>query len=588
MARNTYELDEKLDSPFNIGHIKRSFHYVKFQGFRLILSLTLNTLVILLGLLSPFFTKIIIDDCIPNKDIKKLLIITALFVGTIVLSNLLNYFQAVITSKAGQNIIHKIREDLYEHLQKLPFSYYDNRPHGKILVRVVNYVNNIAGFLSGGLINIILQLFTLFFIIFFMLSMNIKLSLIVFSGLPFLMVFIILTKSKQRKNWQDFSNKNSNLNAYLNESITGVKVTQSFAREKYNMNIFNWLITEVKDKWMKAIKIMFSLSFIIENISVIILCLVYLTGTIVFKDISLGVLIAMGAYAGRFWQPIQALGNVYNELINTTAYLERIFETLDEPVEIKDEENVIDLEMKGEIEFKNVTFSYEEGFNVLENVSFKVKVGESIALVGPTGAGKTTIVNLLSRFYDINSGEILIDNTPIKNISINSLRRNMGVMLQDSFIFKGTIYDNIRYGKLDATDKQVIETSKIVCAHSFVKKMSDGYNTEINERGSSLSSGQRQLISFARTLISNPKILILDEATSSIDTETEHYLQEGIKSLLKGRTSFIIAHRLSTIKNCDRIFYICDKGICESGSHNELMEKKGLYYELYTSQLNEL
>lgn len=586
MARNTYDIDEKLDIPFNKSHIKRSLSYVKLKGGLLSISLAVNIVMILLSLLQPIFVKQIIDKYIPNKDINGLVFICLVFLATILLGCVLNYIQAIITAKAGQQIINKIREDLFAHLQKLPFSYYDSRPHGKISVRVVNYINSVANFLSNGLLNIVLQLLSLIFILFFMLSISVKLSLIVISGIPFLVVFMLIIKRKQRLAWQDFSNKSSNLNAYLNESINGIRVTQTFAREEYNSNIFNTLILNTRIAWIKAIKYMFAFVFTNENIAFLVMSSIYVFAVLVFKDISLGVIIAMTAYAGRFWGPIQSLGNIYNELITTSAYLERIFEVLDEPIEIKDSKYAAVLEnTEGNIEFKNVTFSYENNVNVLENISFKVKAGENIALVGPTGAGKTTIVNLISRFYEVNSGEILLDNLPINKIKINSLRSNMGIMLQDSFIFKGTIYDNIRYGRLNATNSEISETAKMVCADKFIKALPKGYKTIVNERGTTLSAGQRQLISFARTLLSNPKVLIIDEATSSIDTETELLLQEGIKTLLKGRTSFIIAHRLSTIKNCDRIFYISDKEILESGTHIELLTKKGLYYKLYNSQL---
>ena len=307
---------------------------------------------------------------------------------------------------------------------------------------------------------------------------------------------------------------------------------------------------------------------------------------IVAGTVEIGVLIAFTSYVSRFWDPVTILTNYYNELVNCAAYIERIFQMLDEPLVIADVEGATDLEnIKGDVSFNNVTFSYEENSPIiLENVSFDVKQGESIALVGPTGAGKSTIINLLSRFYDLNSGTITIDGQDIKKATLKSLRSQMGIMLQDSFLFSGTIKENIRYSKLDATDEEIIEASKAVCAHDFIMQFSDGYDTIVTEGGSSLSSGQKQLIAFARALLADPKILILDEATSSIDTETEITLQKGLERLLKGRTSFIIAHRLSTIKNSTRIMYIANKGIAECGSHDELIKKQGKYYDLYMAQ----
>jgi len=324
-----------------------------------------------------------------------------------------------------------------------------------------------------------------------------------------------------------------------------------------------------------------------DNIQTVVRAAIFGVGLLVMTPaaVSLGTIFAMTSYASRFWHPIMSLSNIFNNFINNIAYLERIFETLDEPVTVDDAEGATELpDIRGDVTFENVTFAYEEGKNVLENVSFEVKAGESIALVGPTGAGKSTIVNLISRFYNIGEGKVKIDGQDISQVTLYSLRAQMGIMLQDSFIFSGDILDNIRYGKLDASDEEIVRAATTVCAHDFISKMEDGYQTEVNERGSSLSQGQRQLISFARTLLSDPKILILDEATSSIDAKTERLLQKGLQELLKGRTSFIIAHRLSTIKNCDRIMYIDQKGIVECGSHDELLAKKGAYYNLYMSQ----
>ncbi len=303
------------------------------------------------------------------------------------------------------------------------------------------------------------------------------------------------------------------------------------------------------------------------------------------SGIEIGVIFAFTAYISRFWAPINTIASFYNSVLTAVSYLERIFETIDEPVLVKDEPGAKDMpSIKGDVTFEDVTFSYEEGEVILKNINFHVEQGQTIAIVGPTGAGKTTIVNLLSRFYNVDSGKVLVDGTDISKVRLNSLRKQMGVMMQDSFIFSGTIMDNIRYGNKDATDEEVIKAAKTVCAHDFIMNMENGYNTQVNERGSRLSAGQRQLISFARALLANPAILILDEATSSIDTETEIVLQEGLERLLKGRTSFIIAHRLSTIKNADRIMYIDKGGMQESGSHQELLDKKGLYYNLYMSQ----
>ena len=382
----------------------------------------------------------------------------------------------------------------------------------------------------------------------------------------------------------------NNISAYLQENIVGARITQIFAREDENAKLFNQLSDNCRKTWMKAVRYTNLTWPGIDTISVLVRSSIFIFGIAVFGTDaeSLGTVVAISIYAASFWQPIMNLGNIFNNFINNIAYLERIFETIDEPVTVDDAPDAETMPpIKGEVKFDHVTFSYDESIDVLHDVSFTVKPGESIALVGPTGAGKSTIVNLISRFYNLESGKIIIDGVDISKVTLNSLRSQMGIMMQDSFIFSGTIEDNIRYGKLDATEDEIIAAAKTVCADSFIQRMPDGYQTEVKERGNILSQGQKQLVSFARTLISDPSILILDEATSSIDVQTEKALQEGLNAMLKGRTSFIIAHRLSTIKNCDKIMYVDDGKIVECGNHEELMSKKGLYYKLYTSQTEE-
>ena len=590
MARNKYDVDEVVEQKFDIKQLKRLVDYIRPYKGKMLFVLVLMLSSSGLGMFLPKFLQIEMDKYIPDKDIKSIVMLTAL-AGVIVLYSVISTrIKIDVTTKVGQDIIHTIREDIFKHLQELPFSYYDERPHGKIQVRVVNYVNNLSDLLSNGIINTITDLCNLIFILIFMFAMSPKLTLICLCGLPVLVIYVVFLKRRQSHAWQVQSNKQSNLNAYIAESINGIRVTQAFVREEKNMDIFNDLSMSYRNAWLKAVYYNFAMGPMVDLISTITTSFIYVVGVSCIinggqSGVTVGVLIAFTAYISRFGAPINTIASFYNSLLTAISYLERIFETIDEPVEVKDAPDATDMPpIKGDVSFENVKFSYEDGVPILKDVSFDVKQGQTIAIVGPTGAGKTTIVNLLSRFYNVDSGKVLIDGIDISKVKIHSLRTQMGVMMQDSFIFSGTIMDNIRYGNKTATDEEVIKAAKTVCAHDFIMEMEDGYNTQVNERGSRLSVGQRQLISFARALLADPAILILDEATSSIDTETEIVLQEGLNNLLKGRTSFIIAHRLSTIKNADTIMYIDKGGIVEAGSHDELLENKGAYYELYMSQ----
>jgi ATP-binding cassette subfamily B multidrug efflux pump len=589
MARNKYDVDEVLEDKFDLNQLKRLLAYLipyrkRFVsvGF-MMLSASAFTMLI------PQFFQKVMDVCIPNKDMKGIAFYSFLTLLAAFYSAFSLRYKIKYTNQIGQQIIHDMRYDIFEHLQELPFSYYDDRPHGKIQVRVVNYVNSISDLLSNGILNTITDLCNLVFIIVFMLILNVRLTLVCLCGLPILAIVIVVIKKKQRTAWQVQSNKQSNLNAYIAESINGIRVTQSFVREDVNSGIFNNLSGSYRKSWMRAVMFNFTMGPSIDIISIITTAAIYVLGVSWMINgetgITVGVLVAFTAYIGRFWAPINTLAGFYNSLLTAISYLERIFETIDEPVVVKDREDAVEMPpIHGDVAFDHVTFSYEPGVPILKDVSFHANQGQSFAVVGPTGAGKTTLVNLLSRFYNVDSGRILIDGVDIAGVTIRSLRKQMGVMMQDSFIFSGTIMDNIRYGNFSATDEEVIRAAKTVCAHDFIMEMENGYQTQVNERGSRLSAGQRQLISFARALLADPKILILDEATSSIDTETEIILQKGLNELLKGRTSFIIAHRLSTIKNSSCIMYV-DKGtILEKGTHDELMVQKGEYYKLYMSQ----
>lgn len=589
MARNKYDIDEIIEESYDIGQMKRLLKYVKPYRGQLALALFLMLSSSALTMLFPIFISEIMDTYIPEGNVRAIAVVTLISLVIVLYACVCIRFKIRITSRVGQSVVHKLRSDIFCHLQELPFSYYDERPHGKIQVRVVNYVNSLSDLLSNGIINTITDLCNLIFILLFMFALHVRLTLICLCGLPVLMAVIIFVKRRQRRAWQIQSNKQSNLTAYIAESINGIRVTQSFVREEKNTSIFNRLSDGYRGSWMRAVKYNFIMWPCIDSISTVTTAFIYVIGigwiSGELYGVTIGILIAFTSYISRFWEPINTLASFYNSLLTAIAYLERIFETIDEPVNVKDAPDAVPMPpIRGEVTFCDVCFSYEDNVQILNKVNFTANPGDTYAIVGPTGAGKSTIVNLISRFYNVDSGTILIDGTDISKVTLKSLRKQMGIMMQDSFIFSGTIMDNIRYGNLEATDEDVINAAKTVCAHDFIMEMENDYQTQVNERGSRLSAGQRQLISFARALLENPAILILDEATSSIDTETEILLRKGLNRLLEGRTSFIIAHRLSTIKNASCIMYVDQGNILEKGTHDELLALKGEYYKLFMSQ----
>ncbi len=592
IERNTYGVDENLEKEFDLSHLKRSLIYVKKYVWKLVLALILALAASVVTLFGPQIISAAIDEGMTEGgshygEMEYFWTLAGLYLACIVTSAVLTAFRVIIVAKVGQNIVVDIRRDLFHHLQKLPFAYYDSRPQGKILVRVTSYVSAVSDLLSGGLVNAVIDIINIVIILIFMLTTSVQMTFPVLIGVPILLALLFFLKPIQRRAYQVNSNKGSNLTAYTCENIEGVKVTELFDREEKNCEIHRQLTRERSNAWIHTVKI----STIVIQATAAITHLsqmgVYIFAFFLLSPQSapVGVVIAMASYASRFWAPISNLTTIYNTLITTMAYLERIFETMDTPVDIDDKPDAVELpEIKGEVEFKNVAFGYDPTIKVLKDVSFKAKAGQSIALVGPTGAGKSTIVNLISRFYDIDGGSVTIDGYEVSDVTLASLRGQMGIMLQDPFIFSGTVEDNIRYGKLDATEEEIIAAAKAVCAHDFIMEMEKGYKTVVRERGSGLSQGQKQLISLARTLVRDPRILVLDEATSSVDAKTEQVLQAAVDKLMQGRTSFIVAHRLSTIQNCDCIMFIADGGIAEFGTHDELLQKKGRYYELYTAQ----
>lgn len=586
--RNTATVDEAVKTKLSKDHLKKLGGYMKKHTKAILFTIGLMLVSAFLGLLPPYFISKVVDVILPAKDMKGLITVVVI----LVLVQFLVWHNQVLRGKTihkvGEEIIHDMRLDLFKHLQELQFSYFDSVPHGKIIVRVVNYINSISSTLSNGIVDIITNVFMVVVIVGFMLSMDVMLTLICVVGVPIFIVFLTILRKIHRTAWEKYSAKQSNLNAYIHENIEGMKVTQSFAREEKNKSIFAKICGENRFYWMKAKKIELFIPVGVNFLSVIVTILIYVYGAqrVMAGTLGMGELLAFAAYNSRFWTPIGAIAGFYNQIVTCSVYIERIFDLMEEPVTVKNLPGAVDLPpIEGHVEFKNVSFKYEpDEPYVLKDISFEVKPGESIAIVGPTGAGKSTIINLLSRFYNIDEGKVLIDGHDVMNVTLESLRSRMGIMLQDSFLFTGTIMENIRYSKLDATDEEVIAAAKTVCAHDFISELPDGYNTMVEERGATLSQGQRQLIAFARAILADPDILILDEATSSIDTETEIALQNGLEKLLKGRTSFIVAHRLSTIKNSSQIMYISDHKILERGTHDELLKLGGKYADLYNAQ----
>lgn len=586
--RNTYREDEEQEEHVNVHELMRVKKYMKPYTAKLLLVIMVVISGSIIMTAMPMITKTLIDVVLPQKNVNYLYAIIAVFAVLIILYELGLAYRTLAITRIGQMIIKDMRRDIFTHVQSLSFDYFDSRPHGKILIRIVNYINTLSDTLSSGLINVFSDVFVLIITLITMFVIDWRMALWSLALFP---IFIIWTRTLQilqRKASKKLSNKQSNLNAYLHESIAGVKTTQTFAREATAYATFQEQQAEVRTAWMRNVRVQMLLwpgASIIETAAIALLYYVGVSN-LGGMNVSTGTLIAFVWYSTTFWDPVVNIGNFYTQLVTCSVYLERIFETLRIKPNIVDKPDAIQLpQLEGKVDVNDVVFRYEEdGRPILNLVDLHINPGTTVALVGPTGAGKTTLVSLLSRFYDVSEGSITIDGYDVRSVTLASLRKQMGVMLQDSFIFSGTVRENIRYGKLDATDEEIENAARAVHAHEFIEELPNGYDTEIEERGATLSAGQRQLISFARVLLANPRILILDEATSNIDTRTEEALQAGLAQLLKNRTSFVIAHRLSTIENADLICVIDHGEIVEKGTHNELMDARGAYYRLVKSQ----
>lgn len=561
--------------------------YLKPYKFKSFIVILLMIFVMISSIVNPLLLKIAIDKYVVNKDVTGLILIGIILIVLNLLAWGLSKIRWNMITSITNNILVNIRHELYSHIQYLSFDFFDGRPVGKILSRVVSDVNSLKNLFSQSIQSLIPQLLNLLCVAIIMFFLNYKLALASVALLPVLGIAMFCIEIYSRRRWEIYRNKRSNLNGFTHEDFSGIKIVQGFAKEKGTENNFKSMVKELSNSFVRAVMLNDFFWPLVELSWGVGTLIVFAVGykLVINNEIQIGTLIAFSMYVGMFWRPIMNLSSFYNTLITNFSAADRIFDILDMKPVIKNEENAKEIgKIQGVVEFKDVNFSYDENAKVLKDINFKVNKGEKIALVGATGAGKTTIVSLLSRFYDPTSGEVLVDGKNIKNVDLESLRSQMGIMLQDTFLFSTTIMENIRYGRLDATDEEVINAAKAVNAHEFILKLENGYNTEVNERGTRLSLGQRQLVSFARALLANPRILILDEATSNIDTETEKLVQEGIEKLLHGRTSFVVAHRLSTIRDCDKIMVINDGRIEEVGSHNELLNNKGSYYDLYMTQ----
>ncbi|MDR6549565.1 ABC transporter ATP-binding protein [Paenibacillus qinlingensis] len=586
--RFVYQDDELIEKPFDWGQLKRLFGYMKpYRKQMLPIIITMMLLGAITKLTVPLLISKAIDNAIIPKDKSLLFLIVGIMLSVYLIQWLANTFRIKYTNMIGQRVIYDLRHDLFSHIQKLSFRFFDTRPAGSVLVRVTNYVNSLQDLFTNGVVNLLIDVVQLVGIIIILLSFNFKLGASIIVTVPIMFIISTKLRTKIRRSWQDVTMKQSRLNAHLNECIQGIKVTQAYTQEKENIQFFSKMNMINRLSWNRASMLNQSFGPLIEITGAIGYFILFWLGAHLIQtgEISVGLLVAFATYIGYFWEPITRLGQMYSQLLIAMASAERIFEFMDEKPTVAEIEGAKDLPtVQGNVNFKDLVFEYEPGRPALNRINLDVIAGQSIALVGHTGSGKSTIMNLLCRFYDPNEGVIEVDGYNIRNVTIQSLRSQIGVVLQDTFIFSGSIRDNIRFGRLDATDDEIEKVAKAVHAHDFIVGLPNGYDTEVQERGNILSMGQRQLISFARALLANPRVLILDEATASIDTDTELKIQEALKTLLAGRTSFIVAHRLSTIRNADKIVVLDHGRMMEIGNHDELMKEQKIYYGLIQAQ----
>lgn len=583
--RNTYFEDEKIEKKIDIRQLGRTVRYILPYKKILFLVTGMMLAAAVVSLLPPRLLQKIVDEVVVDQDYRELALMGLGLVLLATAEILATFIQSRSMGKMGLNIISTIRTDIFNRLQQLSFDYFDNRPDGKIVVRVTEYINGLADFFSNYVMMFAIYIVKIVVVTVFMLSLSPVLTVIVFVTVVPMMILVFLLRSHLRRLYSAHRAKNSNRTAFLVESIMGEQIVKNYNRIEINKDAYRQIHEESVNMWWsitKRARLNHPLVQIFWHGGTLCIYGVALALILSGNDlITAGVVITFTTYMSSFQDPLSQISTIIQELAQVSANLEQVFDTIDYPLEIQDKENAVTLkDVEGRVDFNDVTFAYEEGVNILEHFDLHVKQGETIALVGPTGAGKTTVISMLTRFYDVREGSVAIDGVDVRDASLFSLRREVGVLMQDPFIFKGTVLDNIRYGRWDATDEECIRAAEMIRADKFIRRLNGGYQHVLEERGSGLSAGEKQLISFSRIVLKNPSIVILDEATSAIDTETELLIQEALEILLKGKTAFIVAHRLSTIRNADRILYISNKGIAEEGTHEELMAKKGLYYEL--------
>ena len=589
MPVNSFREDEDQKQVVKRQTIIRLFRYMVQYQKQVAGVLGIMAVTTAISLLNPLIIERAVDVHVANGDWKRLLLLGA---GAVVLNLILMLgikMRIRMMAQVTNLVLQEIREELYAHIQELGFDFFDSRPTGKILSRIVSDVNALRDVLDSAVITLLPEFCVVISVMVIMLIKNTALAFSAILILPLLLVGVYVVQILAHKKWQIVRKKSSNMNAFVHENLSGIRVVQSFCAEEEEEETYHQLVEEHMQAFANAIYCSDAFQPFIQLSWGIGTCLLYLIGIryLGAEQVGVGTFLAFSTYLGMFWNPIQRLGEFYNKIITNLAGAERIFEILDIPSDITDKAQAEEMPpVQGEVTFDHVSFAYANApeVQVLRDVSFTVKPGQTIALVGPTGAGKSTIVNLVSRFYDVTEGSVRIDGRDVRDVTLHSLRSQMGVMTQENFLFTGTVRDNILYGNPEATEEEMIQASKAVHAHEYIMKLPDGYDTKISERGGSLSAGQRQLIAFARAMLSMPAILVLDEATASIDTHTELLVQQGIEGLLKGRTSFVVAHRLSTIRKADCIFVIDDGMIKEAGSHAQLMEQQGAYYRLYQAQ----